>query len=118
MICSPLTNHDILHAITEFNNCLIIRSPSLFCNEYLPEAKRSAIFTQERSLKEGEQNIICSQTQLDDIAPEQTIICRSHGRISANKKEEKLHRMIITFSFLGVLPFPKTKLKGLVSRET
>ena len=46
--------------------------------------KRSAIFTQERS-QEGkkivvssthEQNIICRQTQLDDIAHKQTIICR------------------------------------------
>ena len=32
-------------AITEFNNCFIIRSPSLFFKEYLREAKRSAIFT-------------------------------------------------------------------------
>ena len=40
-------------AITEFNNCFIIRSPSLFFKEYLWEAKRSAIFTQERS-QEGE----------------------------------------------------------------
>ena len=39
--------------ITEFNNCFIIRSPSLFFKEYLREAKRSAIFTQERS-QEGE----------------------------------------------------------------
>ena len=30
--------------ITEFNNCFIIRSPSLFFNEYLREAKRSAFF--------------------------------------------------------------------------
>ena len=30
--------------ITEFNICLIIRSPSLFFNEYLLEAKRSAFF--------------------------------------------------------------------------
>ena len=57
-------------------------------NEYLREAKRSAFFfTQERS-QEGEnmvsftheQDVICSQTQsqnqLDDIADEQTIICR------------------------------------------
>ena len=35
--------------ITEFNNCFIIRSPSLFFNG----AKRSAFFTQERS-QEGE----------------------------------------------------------------
>ena len=35
-------------AITEFNNCFI-QSPSLFFNKYSWEAKRSAIFTQERS---------------------------------------------------------------------
>ena len=52
---------------------------------------RSSIFTQERS-HEGEnhgfiyiheQNTICSQSQLDDIAHEQTIICgkaRDHNR--------------------------------------
>ena len=40
-------------AITEFNNCFIIRSPSLLFKEYFREAKRSAIFTQERS-QEGE----------------------------------------------------------------
>ena len=62
------------HSITEF----------VFFNEYPPEVKRSAIFTQEQ-LQEGEkhmvsfthvQNIICSQTQLGGIAHEQTIICR------------------------------------------
>ena len=40
-----------------------------------------------------EQNIICSQTQLDDIAHEQTIICRqlfAGGDLSANEKEERL----------------------------
>ena len=49
------TDHDKSRyfAITEFNNCFIIRSPSLFFNEYPREAKRSAIFTQEQS-QEGE----------------------------------------------------------------
>lgn len=40
-----------------------------------------------------EQKIICSQTQLNDIAHEQTIICRQlfalHGGISADEKEDK-----------------------------
>ena len=36
-----------------------------------------------------EQNIICSQTQLDGIAHEQTIICRTRGGLSANEKKEK-----------------------------
>ena len=41
-----------------------------------------------------EQDIICSQTQLDDIAHEQTInyfwavICRSRGGLSSNEKED------------------------------
>ena len=53
-----------------------------FLNEYLLEAKQSAIFMQEWS-QEGEklsfmheQNITHSQTKLGDIAPEQTIIYR------------------------------------------
>ena len=42
-----------------------------------------------------EHNIICSQTQLDDIAHEQTIIilyaviCTSLGGLLANEKEEQ-----------------------------
>ena len=40
------------------------------------------------------QNIIYNQTQLDDIAHEQTIICgqlfgRSNGELLANEKEER-----------------------------
>ena len=68
-------------AITESNNCFIIRSPSLVCfvNEYPREAKRSAIFTQERS-QEGEKHgflYACAEYYLQDgIAHEQTIICR------------------------------------------
>ena len=37
-----------------------------------------------------EQNSIYSQKQLNDIAHEHTIICRSHGGFSANEKEETL----------------------------
>ena len=47
----------------------VIGSSSVFYNEYLREVKRSAVFTDE-------QNFICSQTRLDDIAHKQTIICR------------------------------------------
>ena len=36
-------------AITEFNNCFIIRSPSLFCNEYLREGVRAHCLTCMRS---------------------------------------------------------------------
>ena len=94
-------------ATTEFNNCFIIRSPSLVFNEHLWEAKRSAIFTQERS-QEGESlvpfthgwKIICRQTKLDDIAHEKTIICRKlfAGHIVGSrpmKRKKDLQRMMI-----------------------
>ena len=39
-----------------------------------------------------EQNIICSQTKLDEIGHEQTsawaVFCRSRGGLSANEKED------------------------------
>ena len=35
-----------------------------------------------------EKNIICSQTQLDDIVHEKTVICWSQGGLSTNEKEE------------------------------
>ena len=46
-----------------------------------------------------EQNIICSQTQLDDIVHEQTIICRQLfvGQVfgfRSMKRKKNLHRMI------------------------
>ena len=65
-------------AITEFNNCFIIQSPSLFFNEYLREAKPSAIF-HARAITEKRKVwfvYACNQTQLDDFAHEQTFICR------------------------------------------
>ena len=100
-------------AIAEFNNCFIIRSPSLFFNEYLREAKLSAIFharaIARRRIRKAlksvvsfthEQKIICSQTQLDDIAHEQTITCRQlfAGHLVGfwpMKRKKNLHRMII-----------------------
>ena len=47
------------------------------------------------------QNIICSQAQLDDIAHEQTIICRQlfAGHVVGSrpmKRKKNLHRMIMT----------------------
>ena len=36
-------------AATECSNCFTIQSPSLFFNEYIQEAKQSAIFTREQS---------------------------------------------------------------------
>ena len=54
-----------------------------------------------------EQNIICSQTQLDDIGHEQTIICRQlfAGHVVGSrpmKRKKKLRRMIIEFMFAGI----------------
>ena len=100
-------------AITEFNNCFIIRSPSLFFNEYLREAKRSAFFHSRTSTHE--QNIICSQTQLDNIAHAQTIICRQlfAGHVVGfrpMKRKKILHRMIIYLTRAWVnIAFPCRK---------
>ena len=68
-----------------------------FFNEYPREAKRSAIFTQEWSQK-GEKH---GCTQLDDIAHEQTIICRQWfaGHVVGSrpmKRKKNLLRMKIT----------------------
>ena len=57
-----------------------------------------------------EQNIICSQTQLDDIAHEQTIICRQLfvGHVVGSrplKRKKKMHRRIIEFMFAGINMF-------------
>ena len=73
--------------LSEFNNCFLIRSPSLFLNEYLREAKRCAIFHARVIAKHT--------TQLDDTAHKQNIICRqlfcrSRGGLSTNEKDEKL----------------------------
>ena len=97
-------------AITEFNNnlFLFIRSDTEFVFYWISlGSKRSAIFTQQRS-QEGEkhgffthlQNIICSQTRLDGIAHEQTIICRQlfAGYVVGSwpmKRKKNLLRMII-----------------------
>ena len=57
------TDESRYFAITEFNNCFIIRSPSLFLKEYLREAKRSAIFTQERSQEVEKRGFIYAGAQ-------------------------------------------------------
>ena len=79
--------------ISEFNNCFIIRSPSLFFNEYLREAKWSAIFHARVIAKH--------KTQLDDTAHEQNIICRQlfAGHVvdfRLMKRKKNLHLMIIS----------------------
>ena len=91
-------------AITEFNNCFIIQSPSLCFNEYLREVKQSAIFharviTRRRKvwfhLRVSRILFAASQTWLDGIAYEQTVIilyaviCTLRGGLSASEKEEQ-----------------------------
>ena len=103
-------------APTEFNNCFIIRSPRFFFNEYSREAKRSAIFTQERS-QEGENRGFfyawaeclqpnTSRTQLDDFAHEQTIIWRQSfaGQVIGSRpvKRKKNSLWIIIDFHLGL----------------
>ena len=83
-----------------------------FFTENPQEVKRSAIFTQERS-QEGEKYgfpfrmcriiIIRSQTQLNGIAHEQTIICRQlfAGHVVGSqprKRKKNLLQMITTFN--------------------
>ena len=81
--------------ITEFNDFLSFNHQVCFLNEYPREEKRSAIFTQEQSQERKKawfllrmcriKIIIGSQTQLEGIANEQTIICR---QLFAEKKEK------------------------------
>ena len=91
--------------ISEFNNCFIIRSPSLIKmfgkQNNLPFSRKSDR-KKEKSVVSftHEQNIICSQTQLNDIAHEQTIICRQLfvGHVVVPRPMERkkyLHQMII-----------------------
>ena len=55
-----------------------------------------------------EQNIICSQTKLDDIAHEQTIICRQLfvGHVVGfwpMKRKKNLHRLIIIIIIIVII---------------
>lgn len=75
--------------------------PPLSRKSYRKKAKSVVSFT-------NEQTIICSQTQLDDNAYGQTIICRQlfkgHcGGLSANEKEETFASNVKTVIFAGIL---------------
>ena len=95
-------------AITEFNNCFIIRSPSLFFLMNILRKRSDLPFSRKSDRKKEKstvssthvQNIICSLTQLDGIAHEQTIICRQlfAGHVVGSRPmeiEKSLLRMII-----------------------
>ena len=97
-------------ATTEFNNCFFIRSQSIFGKRSnLPFSLKSDR-NKEKSVVSftHEQNIICSQTKLGDIAHEQTIICRHlfAGHVVSSrpmKRKKNLQRMIIWFLHVSLL---------------
>ena len=86
-------------AITEFNNCFIIRSPSLFLMTIFfkrsdPPFSRKSDRKKEKSVASctHKQNIICSQTLLVDECAWadhhlQAVICKSSGGLSASEKD-------------------------------
>ena len=94
-------------AITEFNNCFIIRSPSFFFKMNILGKRSDRPFSRESDSKKEKstvsithvQNIICRQ-KLDGIAHEQTIICRQLFAVHVvgsrpMKRKKNLLRMII-----------------------
>ena len=94
--------------LTEFNiNCFITLSLSLFFSNYLQSDvpfSRNSNCKKEKSVVSFmyEQNVICSQTQLENIKHEQTIICKQlfAGHIMGSrpvKRKKNLYWMIITF---------------------
>ena len=84
-MCELDTDKSRYFVITEFYNCFIIRSPSVFFflmnvlgkRSYLPFSRKSDRKKEKSTVSFTHvQNIICRKSQLDGIAHEQTIICR------------------------------------------
>ena len=112
-------------AITEFNNCFIIRSPSLFFFMNILGRRSDLPFSskidrkKEKSTVSLRNNIICSQTQLDGIANEHTIIFGAYffrqlfaGHVVGFrpiKRKKHLHRIIM----LNNQKIRETKSRGL-----
>jgi len=78
------------HSVNEFVFWMNIWDFVIFTQNWSQEREKQLVsFVHEQST-----SVICSQTLLDDIAHEQTIICRQlfagdmHGGLSANEKEE------------------------------
>ena len=103
-------------AITEFNNCVIIRSLRLFFIMNIFGKWRDLSFSSKSDRKKEksvvsfthEQNIICCQIKLDDVAYEQTIICMQLFACHVvgcrpMKRKKKLHRMTMVVVFLLLL---------------
>ena len=83
--------------ITEFNNCFIIRSPSMFfyLNPSLPAQGSNLPFSHKSLLTiTHEQNIIFRWYYVWADQYLYAVICRSRGGLSADEKDEKIHRMI------------------------
>ena len=106
------------HSITEFvflMNILGKRSDLPFSRKSDRKKEKSTVsFTHE-------QNIICSQTQLEGIAHEQTIICRPlfAGHVVGSrpmKRKENLLRMIIIIIITG-LPQGTPTFRSVVSAK-
>ena len=97
-------------AITEFNNCFIIRSPSLFFNEYPRHAKRSA-FSHKSDRKKGksvvsfthEQTIICMQFFVRHVVgslPMKTEKFASNDNKSLYLQRPQLHAAVLIAHWL------------------
>ena len=79
----------------------------------LKETKQSAIFREKRDRKKEKSVVLCrifffSQTQLNDIAHEQTIICMSRGGLSTGEKKENLpwmNKNVVCYKYTGILFF-------------
>ena len=81
----------IYHSITEF----------VFLMNIFGERSTEPFSRKSDRKKDNEKNIICSQTKFDDIAHEQTIICRElfAGHVVSSlpmKKKKNLQRRINT----------------------
>ena len=92
-------------AITEFNNCFIIRSPSSFFLMNILGKRSDLPFSRKSDRKKEKstvsfthvQNIICSQTKSQTVGWHcawadhylYAVICRSRDGLSANEKKEK-----------------------------
>ena len=96
--------------ITEFNNCFIIHWVCFLRNIF---GKRSDLPFSRKSDRKKEkstvsfthvQSIICSQTKLDDIAHEQTIICRQlfAGHVVGSRPIKRNKNLFIIYAFILV----------------
>ena len=106
-------------AITEFNNCFIIRSPSLFFLMNIFGKWSDLPFSRKKEKSTVSfthvQNIICSQTQLNVTEHEQTIICRQlfAGHVVSSrpmKRKNNLRQMIIPFIRPHMIPRDESTL--------